>query len=142
MLTFTRQRLGHTTVLHCSGRIVFPDAHALIAAVLQLPRTRKLVLDMADVILVDAAGLGALASLHCWAKKARIELKLMNVTSKLRTLLKVSRLDTFVESCSVPEMLRLLYCCSDDPEESLAVDWRSNPGARCLDTTQASAIGR
>ena len=117
MFNLRRETLGHTTVLHCSGRIVFPDADALHSAVLQLPRSRKLVLDLADVITVDAAGLGIFMSLYHWAKRTRTELKLMNLGAKLQTLLEVTKLDIALPSCSAQEMLELLYCSSDEAEE-------------------------
>jgi anti-sigma B factor antagonist len=122
MFNLTRETLGHTTVLHCSGRIVFPDADALHTAVLQLPRSRKLVLDLADVILVDAAGLGIFVSLYHWAKRTKTELKLMNLSTKLQSLFEVTKLHLVLQSCSAQEMLGLLYCSSDDAEELLSLD--------------------
>ncbi len=127
MFNLTRETLGHTTVLHCSGRIVFPDADVLHTAVLQLPRSRKLVLDLADVITVDAAGLGIFVSLYRWAKRTRTELKLMNLGAKLQTLLGTTHLNTVLESCSVQEMVELLYCSGDAAEESLSLNRRSTP---------------
>ena len=125
MFNLRREILGDTTVLHCSGRIVFPDADALHTAVLQLPRSRKLVLDLADVITVDAAGLGIFVSLYHWATRTRTELKLMNLGAKLQTLLTATRLNTVLECCSVQEMVELLYCSGDDVEESWSLNRRS-----------------
>ena len=65
MFNLRRETLGHTTVLHCSGRIVFPDADALHSAVLQLPRSRKLVLDLADVIPTRSMQLDWASSCRC-----------------------------------------------------------------------------
>ena len=127
MFNLRRETLGHTTVLHCSGRIVFPDADALHTAVQQLPRSRKLVLDLADVITVDAAGLGIFMSLYHWAKRTRTELKLMNLGAKLQTLFEVTKLNIALQSCSAQEMLELLYCSSDDAEELLSLDRCSTP---------------
>jgi anti-anti-sigma factor len=135
MLSLRRETLGHTTVLHCSGRIVFPDADALHTAVLQLPRSRKLVLDLADVITVDAAGLGIFMSLYHWAKRTRTELKLMNLGTKLQTLFEVTKLNIALQSCSAQEMLELLYCSSDDAEELLSLNRCST---RNLSLTQAA----
>ncbi len=110
MLNMKKQRLGETIVVHCSGRIVFPDADCLRIAVLRLPRTRKLVLDLAEVIAVDAAGLGAFVSLHHWAKQAGTELRLMNVSSRVKYLIEITGLHAVLEVCSVAEMLRLVHC--------------------------------
>ena len=126
MLNLTQKRHGHTTVLRCSGRLVFPDASRLRAAVGQLTCTRKLVLDLADVITVDAAGLGALVSLYHWAKRARTEFRLMNVGANVQMLLEITRLDTVLKSCSVQEMLGLLYCSNEDAEPPLRFDRSSS----------------
>ena len=138
MLNLRREALGHTTVLHCSGRIVFPDADALHTAVLQLPRSRKLVLDLADVITVDAAGLGIFMSLYRWAKRTRTELKLMNLGAKLQTLLEVTKLNIALQSCSAQEMLELLYCSSDDAEELLSLNRYSTPDHSLTQTAHPS----
>jgi anti-anti-sigma factor len=140
MFNLTRETLGHTTVLHCSGRIVFPDADALHTAALQLPRGRKLVLDLADVITVDAAGLGIFVSLYHWAKKTRTELKLMNLGADLQSLLEVTKLNIALQSCSAEEMLGLLYCSSDDAEDSLRIDRRSTPDLSFAEAGQGSRM--
>ena len=137
MLSLKKQNLGETTIVRCSGRIVFPDAQCLRAAVLQLPRTRKLVLDMSDVITVDAAGLGALVSLYHWARNDRTELKLMNVSSRLQTLLRMTRLDEVLEICSAREILGLLYCSADE-DGMLPFDIQPSNGER---PEQESAVG-
>jgi len=129
MFNLIRETLGHTTVLHCSGTVVFPDADALHMAVLQLPRSRKLVLDLADVVTVDAAGLGIFVSLYHWAKRTRTELKLMNPGAKLQALLAATSLNTVLECCSVQEMVELLYRSGDDGEESWSLNRRSTADA-------------
>jgi len=118
MLSLKKQELGETTVVHCSGQLVFPDADGLRVTVMQLPRPRKLMLDLADVIRVDAAGLGTFVSLYHWAEKTGTELKLMNLSSSLKYLLEITGLDAVLEICSVAEMLRLLHC--SDPDLELA----------------------
>jgi anti-anti-sigma factor len=142
MFSLTKERLGHTTVLHCSGRIVFPDADALRTAVLQLLRGRKLVLDLADVITVDAAGLGVFVSLYHWAKRTRTELKLMNVGSKVQSLLEITHLNTVLESCSVQEMVELLYCSGDDAEELLSLNRCFTPDPSSAEAGEGSRIAR
>jgi len=141
MLNLTQKRHGQTTILRCSGRIVFPEADCLRTAVLQLPRTRKLVLDLADVITIDAAGLGILVSLYHWAKKARTELRLMNVGSTVQSLLEMTRINTLLELCSVQEMIELLYGSSDETEGSLRLNRHSTPGSSCSETGQDADIG-
>ncbi len=108
MLTLRIQKLEDTTVIRCAGRMVIPYAEVLRNAVLRQRRVPTLVLDLADIIAVDAAGLGMLASLRAWAKETRTELKLMNVTPKVEELLELTNLKSAFEVCSGREMLALL----------------------------------
>ena len=108
MLTARVQRLKDVTVIHCAGRIAFPHASELSATVFRHTCTQALVLDLADVLTIDAAGLGMLVSLRVWAKRTRTELKLMNVTPRVEQLLGLTRLKSEFEVCSAREMLDLL----------------------------------
>ena len=139
MFNLTQQRFGHTTVLHCSGKVVFPYATALRDSVRQLLRTRKLVLDLANVITMDAAGLGALVSLHQWAKRTRTEFKLMNVGPKLQFLLNLTRLNTVLNRCSVQEMIELSFCSGNVAAASLFSNCGFTP-APSNKMSQASSV--
>jgi anti-anti-sigma factor len=88
--------------------MVIPYTEVLRNAVLRQRGIRTLVLDLADIIAVDAAGLGMLASLRAWAKETRTELKLMNVTPRVEKLLELTNLKSAFEVCSGREMLALL----------------------------------
>jgi len=120
MLSLTIQKLEDVTVIRCVGRMVIPYAEVLRNAVFRQLRIRTLVLDLADVIAVDAAGLGMLASLRTWAKETRIELKLMNLTPRVEKLLELTNLKSAFEICSGREMLALLCRAINetDPVES------------------------
>lgn len=108
MLSLRIKRLGDATIIRCAGRITVSYADALRIAVLRQPRIRTVVLDLADIIAVDAAGLGVLVSLHAWARETGAVLKLMNVTPKVERLLKLTNLNSAFEVCSGREMLDLL----------------------------------
>jgi anti-anti-sigma factor len=108
MLTLRIQKLGDATVIRCAGRMVMPYAEVLRNTVLRQLRIRTLVLDLANVTAVDAAGLGTLASLRAWAKETRTVLKLMNVTPKVEKLFELTNLKSAFEVCSGREMLALL----------------------------------
>jgi anti-anti-sigma factor len=116
MLSLTIQKLEDTTVIRCAGRMVIPYAEVLRNAVFRQHRIRTLVLDLADVIAVDAAGLGMLASLRAWAKENRTALKLMNVTPRVEELLELTNLKSAFEVCSGREMLALLCRAINEPE--------------------------
>jgi anti-anti-sigma factor len=108
MLSLTIQKLGDATVIRCAGRLVIPYADILRNAAFRQRGIRTLVLDLTDIIAVDAAGLGMLASLRSWGKETRTALKLMNVTPKVEELLELTNLKSAFEVCSGREMLALL----------------------------------
>jgi anti-anti-sigma factor len=116
MLSLRIQKLGEATLIRCSGQLVIPDAEVLRNAVFQQLRMRTLVLDLADVTAVDAAGLGILTSLSAWAKATRTALKLMNVTPKIEKLLELTNLKSAFEVCSLREMLALLCRAINETE--------------------------
>jgi anti-sigma B factor antagonist len=131
MLSLTIQKLEDVTVIRCVGRMVIPYAEVLRTAVLRQLRIRTLVLDLADVIAVDAAGLGMLASLRAWARETRTELKLMNVTPKVEELLELTNLKSAFEVCSGREMLALL-CRAINETDSLESGFIPVPSAGVL----------
>jgi len=116
MLSLTIQKLGDATVIRCAGRLVIPYAEVLRNAALRQRGIRTLVLDLADIIAVDAAGLGMLASLRAWGKETRAAFKLMNVTPKVEELLELTNLKSAFEVCSGREMLALLCRAINETE--------------------------
>ena len=94
MLTVTIENLGGITSLRCAGRIVGGDETAILCAAVQQGR-RHVVLDLAEVAAVDAAGIGALVSLQA----AGVYLTLLNPTEQVRKVLKVTKLDSILEIC-------------------------------------------
>lgn len=92
MLTVTIERVADVVTLHCKGRIVLGDEIAILCAALgqKLP---SLVLDLAEVDVIDAAGLGALVSLQA----AGIYLKLMNPTDRVKEAIRLTGLDSLFE---------------------------------------------
>ena len=112
------QQLGDVTIVHCVGRMAFPDARGLRAALLQQIRTQTLVLDLVDTVAIDAAGLGVLVSLRAWAKQTNRRLKLMNVTPRVEQLLQLTKLKSSFEVCSAEEMFDLLCRAIHEGESS------------------------
>lgn len=118
MLSLRIQQLGDVTIVHCVGRMAFPDARGLRVASLELLRTRTLVLDLADTVAIDAAGLGVLVSLRAWARQTNRRLKLMNVTSRVEQSLQLTNLKSSFEFCSAEEMFDLLCRAMHEGESS------------------------
>ena len=109
MLKTTIQSLGDAAIFRCEGRIVFPDADTLRIVVLTHSRIRLAVLDLSGIKVIDAAGLGILASLRAWSRSTGASLKLMNVNPRIEYLLELTRLRPLFETCSVRDMAEL-FC--------------------------------
>jgi anti-anti-sigma factor len=107
-LNLTIQVLGDAAVLRCTGRITTEVTNELRNAVLAPPDIRTVVLDLAEVTSVDAAGLGTLVSLRNWATETGTQFKLMNLAPLVEEMLEITNLKKQFEICSVSEMLDLL----------------------------------
>jgi anti-anti-sigma factor len=92
MLTITVEHVGESVTLQCVGRIVLGEETALLCAVMQ-QKGRKVILDLTQVDAIDAAGIGALLSLQA----AGIYLSLMNPTSQVLEVLRVTKMDSILE---------------------------------------------
>src|SRR5207249_5991997 len=92
MLTVTPHTVADTLVLHCHGRLVRGEELALLCAAVH-HHGRDVVLDLAGVGAIDAAGIGALVSLQA----AGIYLKLMNPTEPVRTVLRLTGIEALFE---------------------------------------------
>ena len=88
-----------TAILHCVGRIVAGDeADVLKAAVMRQASRRVVLLDLARVETMDAAGLGLLIFLQSMGHAVGFKLRLTNPTRHVRELLKLTGLDSVFET--------------------------------------------
>lgn len=94
MLQVHIKNLETFSVLCAQGQIVTGETNVLRTAFQSLPDTRRVVLDLAKVNIVDAHGLGVLLELRqrTHAKGTRFEL--MNVSPPLRRIFEITRLDS------------------------------------------------
>lgn len=97
MLTVAIEDRGDGATLRCAGRIVHGQETAILCAAVR-QRERDLVLDLSEVVAIDAAGIGLLVSLQA----AGIYLKLANPTKQVREVLRVTRLESVFEICDTP----------------------------------------
>ena len=109
MLIYTIHKLGDTALFRCAGRFVSGDTESLRNAIWTQWRSRAVVLDLAQIGSIDAAGIGTLVALRTWAKAAGITFKLMNLTPRVEEMLEVTRVKSAFDICSAAEMLDLLY---------------------------------
>jgi anti-sigma B factor antagonist len=92
MLIVTIEHLGDVVTLRCLGRIVRGQEAAILCAAVR-QHERNLVLDLAGVEAIDAAGIGLLVSLQA----AGIYLKLVNPTKQVRKVLRITKLESIFE---------------------------------------------
>src|SRR5260370_36291634 len=108
MLKITVQKLGDIHVLRCHGRIVAGDAGSILRnALLSQRHIRMLVIDLAQVERIDAAGLGVLLGLRESASSSAITFKLMNATKRVEEILELTHLQSVFEFCSLRELFYL-----------------------------------
>lgn len=110
MLKASTLKIADTTIVRCQGAIlVGEDFAALRSAVTKNCSAKLVVLDMAGVRRIDAAGLGVLLGLREWAGRNSTQFKLMNVRPKVDRVIKVARLDRVFEFWTVRDMFDLIH---------------------------------
>jgi anti-sigma B factor antagonist len=94
----TRNR-GDVMIVHCQGRIVYRDEAAALSCFVGeiLQQSRKLVLDLSGVSVMDSAGIGELALLQTWAQRENVALKCAEPNALVSTLLGLTNLDSVLE---------------------------------------------
>ncbi len=103
MLTVTPHTVADTLVLHCNGRLVRGEESALLCTAVH-HHGRDVVLDLAGVSAIDAAGIGALVSLQA----AGIYLRLMNPTEPVRAVLQLTGMEAVFETCEEESVEKLI----------------------------------
>ena len=93
--TFTE---GDATVVKCSGKLLAggtSDLHAVVKRL--IPRTNRIVLDLTDLTQMDSMGLGTVVSLYVSAKSAGCDMKLINLSKRVRDLFHITNLSSLFE---------------------------------------------
>jgi anti-anti-sigma factor len=87
--------------LHFEGRFLNGIAATILReSVFNQAGANTLILDLADIDLIDAGGLGALLELREWTQLTGIEFKLMNVIGRIRQVFEITRLDSVFDITS------------------------------------------
>jgi anti-sigma B factor antagonist len=96
-LQCTVRDAGIVTVVDFSGKITLGEGSALVRktvrALLEEQKT-KLLIDLGDVDYIDSAGIGELVTAFTAVKNRGGELKLLNLTKKVKDLLQITKLYT------------------------------------------------
>jgi anti-anti-sigma factor len=93
LLTLDIERAGDVALVRCHGRLISGGTDILYSQISPLiPVTKRIVLDLTDLVHMDSMGLGTLIRLYVSAKSAGCELKLINLGTRIRKLLAITNL--------------------------------------------------
>ena len=96
-LTIASREVDGVTVLDLSGRITLGEGSVqLREAVRDLisKGSKTILLNMGDVNYIDSSGLGELVSAYTTAKNQGAQVKLLNLTKKVKDVLQLTKLYT------------------------------------------------
>jgi anti-sigma B factor antagonist len=96
-LRATYRDAGPVTVVDLSGRITLGDGSALLRKTIRgllEDQRKKILLNLADVDYIDSSGIGELVSGFTTVKNQGGDLKLLQLTKKVRDLLQITKLYT------------------------------------------------
>ncbi len=91
------REINGIVIIDLSGRLTMGEASAAIRdEVLDQTRQgfRKILLNLGDVSYIDSAGLGELTAAYTSVKNRDGELKLLNLTNRVRDLMQITKLYT------------------------------------------------
>jgi anti-sigma B factor antagonist len=99
-LIATTREVGQITMVDLSGRIALGEGSALlrktIRDLLEGGRT-NIILNLGDINYIDSSGIGELVSGFTAVRNRQGELKLLNLTRKVKDLLQITKLFTVFE---------------------------------------------
>lgn len=104
MLKVHTKKLGAIEVLCLEGQIVAGDTDVLRGTVQAIRTTADIVLDLANISIVDAHGLGVLLQLREQTVARGGHFELMNVSQPLYRIFEITRLNTVFDIKSGAEL--------------------------------------
>jgi anti-sigma B factor antagonist len=97
-LKFDIPKAPGETILLCAGRITAETSGSLQSTVrLLIPESKRIVLDLANVDIIDSTGVGALAGLWVSMKRANCEFRIIHMNDRVKQLLRVVNLMSILE---------------------------------------------
>jgi anti-sigma B factor antagonist len=92
-LTLDTIKTPNEIVVRCAGRITSTSAGTLQTTVRALiAQENRIALDLTDVTYLDSSGLGALVSVYLSAKRQHCDLRLINLSQRVKELFQLTRL--------------------------------------------------
>jgi len=96
-MTASTRLVGGVTIVDLYGRIVLGEGSAGVRDLVRnliKEGNKKILLNLRDVDYIDSYGLGELVSAFTSARSQGGELKLLNLTKRVRALLQITKLST------------------------------------------------
>ena len=96
-MKLTTREVNGVTIVDLSGKITLGEGGMTLrdeVRKLLAKGSKKIVLNLAEVNYIDSSGLGELVSSYTSVKNSGGELKLLNLTSRVRDLLVITKLVT------------------------------------------------
>ena len=96
-LTITSREVDGVTVLDLSGRITLGEGSVQLREAIRdliSKGSKTILLNMGDVNYIDSSGLGELVSAYTTAKNQGAQVKLLNLTKKVKDVLQLTKLYT------------------------------------------------
>lgn len=93
----TTRQVDGVTILDLSGRITLGEGSVTLRDTIRdliAKGEKKILLNLADVNYIDSSGIGEMVSAYTSVKNAGGELKLLNLTKKVKDLLQITKLYT------------------------------------------------
>lgn len=101
MLSVDVRSRPSAVTLACSGRIVLGVEAETLRCIASSRPEQRIDIDLERVHAIDAAGLGLLVELHCWARQHRRELAILNPSVQARRLMALTNLESVFDIRSV-----------------------------------------
>ncbi len=97
MLKVHAKKLNAVEILSLEGQIINGDTETLSSAVQSATDAGDIILDLSNVTVIDAHGLGVLLQLREHSLANGIHFKLMNMSERLSRVFEITRLNTVFE---------------------------------------------
>jgi len=97
-LTLNIEKSPAQTTVHCTGRVTARSSELLLNTVRPLiPETKRVVLDLSHLEYLDSSGLGTIVRLWMTGKKANCELKVVNLSPRIKDLFTLTNISSIFE---------------------------------------------
>lgn len=100
ILRGTCRQVGDVSVIDFSGRITLGEGSAVLRRTIKelvQQGHAKIILNLEDVDYIDSSGIGELVVAHGAVENAKGELKLLNLTRRVRDIVQITRLFTIFD---------------------------------------------